>query len=418
MKSTELKINHGKITLGKVFFYFVIIDVLFLPYFKYFVMPNSLIFVVIWTVINIKKIKTDFDFKVFIILFYFVLLSSFVSYFFTPHTLNGYSNIWGDNIKRPFQLLSSFLYYFYLKTYLKSNSFSLKKILLLFILFADILALISILNIGLYFDIKEMFSVRDPFIDNFFITTDDYFFRYSYLWVDPNSIGYIIGVVGFYLMINEKLSSIQILFVIISMLLILITCMSSGALLAVSIVFVLLVGIYLKRLCINFSIKIKKKEIFSLLISICILLIVGLNIETMSNLKVFNYGLDRIFGNSSESRKTIYQYIITNKNMLKSLFIGNGYTLIVDNAIKRPHSDHLRIIYGYGWIAYLSIILFLFRKRKGIAFHHHFFLIPGFVAFSINSLIDEQKVFVVFLILLAATVFKKKVIRETHTRGS
>ncbi|WP_338778804.1 hypothetical protein [Metabacillus sp. FJAT-52054] len=377
--------------------YFIIIDILFFPYFKYFVIPYSLVIVFLWTLRNYSKLKVGLDFKLFIFISFFVLLSTFLSYFYTPHFINGY-DIWGDNLKRPIQLLSSFLYYFYFTTKLKCVFIPIKNILLVFILFVDALAIITIFDVAMYFDIKNLFSVRDPFVDYYYATTNDYFFRYSYLWVDPNNAAYILVSVCIFLVFNEKLNSLTRLFIFLSIGLILITCMSTGAFLAMAIV--MLFSLFSAMRNIKFNITFRKKDLFILLFSVFIIFILLLNINSLLNFDMFNYSLNRVTENNPESRESVYDDLLKTE-LIKNVVIGDGYTLTKDGQIRRPHSDHFRIIYGYGFLAYFSLLLLLFRKRKGSKFSKHIFIIPAFICFSINSIVDEQKIFIIYLILLA-----------------
>ena len=84
---------------------------------------------------------------------------------------------------------------------------------------------------------------------------------------------------------------------------------------------------------------------------------------------------------------------------------GRGYTLFIDQSPIRPHSDHIRIFYSYGLICYILVIYLFFKNIFNVKF---LFIIPAFIAFSINSLIDEQKLFALFLIILAIRQCQQK----------
>ena len=68
-----------------------------------------------------------------------------------------------------------------------------------------------------------------------------------------------------------------------------------------------------------------------------------------------------------------------------------------DGAPFGTHSDHFRFLYGYGFLAWGGTVYLLFRDMLGRAAP---FAIPALVAFSINSLVDEQKLFCLFLCAL------------------
>lgn len=395
-----------------IMFYFVLIDTLFLPYFKYFVMPISLPFLSIWFVTNLKFIKNDFEFKIFVIICFFILISTISSYLYIPKEINGY-NIWSDNFKRCFQLLSTFIYYFYIKSYRYKNERNIVKIFILFLFAVDILAILSIVDIGAYFQIKNFLGVRDPFMDPFYITTTEHYFRYSYLWIDPNNCAYIVATVGAYLIINHKLTFIENVFVAISVGLILLVSMSTGALVSVIIVIIAFLLTTKYKIVVNKRYKLKNICIF--IASLIFLIILAIFIlPEIGEVGVFDHGINRMINNEGESRLEVYFRILREKSILTHLLIGEGYTVVINNIIRRPHSDHLRIIFGYGGIVYICLIIFLFRIRKSISLKKHIFIIPAFICFSINTLLDEQKIIIIFLTLIALMKCNQKEVSKNE----
>jgi hypothetical protein len=114
---------------------------------------------------------------------------------------------------------------------------------------------------------------------------------------------------------------------------------------------------------------------------------------------LIKYAFERIFKSDDTSkggfRFEIWTSIVT---QLIPLPIGIGYNLVVGVvSIGSPHSDFLRLIYSYWVISVLAVSVFLFGKFKKI----EPLIIPAIIAFSINTLIDEQKVFALFLSFLA-----------------
>jgi hypothetical protein len=93
-------------------------------------------------------------------------------------------------------------------------------------------------------------------------------------------------------------------------------------------------------------------------------------------------------------RPTHYVWAATH---LLPLPLGRGYSLFQDGDSFRPHSDHLRLLYSYGVIAYLATIYLLFRRLSSAPL----LVLPALIAFSINSLIDDNKLMGLFLSLLA-----------------
>jgi hypothetical protein len=58
----------------------------------------------------------------------------------------------------------------------------------------------------------------------------------------------------------------------------------------------------------------------------------------------------------------------------------------------------------------ISVLIFFFGKVKGI-FH---IIIPALIAFSINTLLDEQKLLVLFLSLLSIELFSGNRVRSKN----
>jgi hypothetical protein len=79
--------------------------------------------------------------------------------------------------------------------------------------------------------------------------------------------------------------------------------------------------------------------------------------------------------------------------------IGAGYVISMNGVWCNPHSDHLRMLYSYGIVAYACIAAEAFKGKY--ASRRFLFLIPVICAFSINSLIDEPRFLLATFILVA-----------------
>ena len=397
--------NINTTKLEQTLYYFIIIDILFLPYLNFFVIPISLPFLFIWYCFNLKKIKICFDLKLTLGISFCVLISTISSFLYIPNYINDL-NIWSENLKRALQLISSFIYIFYIYYFNYIKVRNIKKILLYFIGFVDIFAIIYFINLNFYYNIKLTIGIHDPFMDFYYTTTTDMFARFSYIWSDPNSIGYIIVGVGLYLLINEKSSQIEKIFIYISMIFIILCTMSTGAMIALIICMIMKFLFSIRN--IKVYVKYRYRDILFFMISILIISFALINIPKLSEINIFNYSINRIESNSTDSRIDIYTNLLINKNPIKNILLGEGYNIILDNQLKRPHSDHLRILYAYGGIVYILILILLFRKYKKEKVINYLYKIPFFICFSINTLIDEQKILIIMLILITYERVKYK----------
>ncbi len=381
---------------------FIFIDLLLFPNFPLFIMPLSLP-VVAW-MIGLKKIRVakDKEFIVYLLLGILVLASVLLSFLQTSSNFGG-MNVWMENIKRGFQLLTSFLYYFIIKNSSIKSQINLKKIMMIFVATYSLLGVISYLDIALYFRILELLGINNPFVSDWFLRQRIELFRYAYIWIDPNNAAYAFQMVIFYMLLNEKLKSVEKLYLYFSLILSLVLSMSTGALLSASIFFALYFMIKLKN---STRIKTSYRKIFSgalaivsgLVIIGSIFLISGESLNFISS-----YSFERMLDNTGGGRLGKYTFMF--KDKFPNL-IGEGYILIREGNFFRPHSDHLRFVYSYGLVAYFISLWFLFRHA--IYSSKYLFVIPGFMAYSINSLIDEQKILLVLLSLIAYVKYKSK----------
>jgi len=379
---------------------FIFIDLLLLPNFPLFIMPLSLP-VVVW-MIGLKKIRIvkDKEFIICLLLGILVLVSVLLSLLQTSSNFAG-MNVWIENIKRGFQLLTSFLYYFIIKNSSVKSQINLKKIMMIFVATYSLLGVISYLDIALYFRILELLGINNPFVSDWFLRQRIELFRYAYIWIDPNNAAYAFQMIIFYMLLNEKLKPVEKMYLYFSLILSLVLSMSTGALLSTFIFFALYFMIKLKN---SIRIKTSYRKIFSgtltivsgLVIIGIIYLLSGENLEFISS-----YSFERMLDNTSGGRLEKYAFMF--KDKLPNL-IGEGYILIREGYFFRPHSDHLRFMYSYGLVAYFISLWFFFRHA--IYSSKYLFVIPGFMAYSINSLIDEQKILLILISLIAYTKYK------------
>lgn len=376
---------------------FIFIDILLFPNFPLFVMPISLPVVIGAIVLKKVRIKLDKELLVYLILSFLVLTSVILSFLQSPQYL-GTMNVWMENIKRAFQLLTAFSYYFILKNSLNNTSISIKKILFSFMMFYIILGIVASLNIGIYFRILDLMGINNPFVSDWFLVQQDERYRYSYLFIDPNNAAYALQMVAFYMLLNESLKPLEKIFIYVTIFLSIIFSMSTGSILSAVIFFTLFIVSKLKKVS-NYRTSFNNILKYTISYSFAIL-IVGISVYFLKDMfsNITEYSLNRISGNTDGGRLAKYTYMFSDK--IPNL-IGEGYVQIRNGNFFRPHSDHLRFLYSYGILAYLISLWFIFRKA--IFDSRFLFVIPGFMAYSINTLIDEQKVLIILLLLVAYT---------------
>ena len=406
MFKEKIKANEEKI--DKFVFYFSIIDILFFPYIWFFSTNYSLIIVCLWTLFKLKQLIHTREFKISIILVALMFFSTILSFFCHPRTLSTGDEIWIQNIKMMIQYASYFVYYMMFVYCFKKYDMKVKNILLAFLGFTVILAIIYCIS-------KDWFATIKPFwnnVDSYTIWYKmgwDIQYRYNFTWTDPNNPAYAFIAVMTFLLLNVKTSVIEKIFVCIATIFLLICTMSTGG--ALSLILVV-IGIFI------FSIIPKIKEKKSKLNRKKVLTIIGISLlailalififKQLQKTAIYQEAITRIIGNADEgssSRIEIWKEILSGNNIFKNVLLGTGgRQVIIDNEmIIHPHSGHLYFIYAYGMIFYVIFMYEFFRIRKGVSIKQSLFEIPVFIGFTINTIVGEQKFVILYLLLYTMT---------------
>ncbi|QWE29003.1 O-antigen ligase family protein [Polynucleobacter sp. AM-7D1] len=380
--------------LMKFLVYFSLIDITILPYFKYFIVPYSLPLIVVSSLIIILKSKKDYYYYLFIIILVSVIISLLASLIIFPY--NQYAT---NNVKRACQLITTFAYFFSVKWISTKFNINYRLPLYLYILIIGVLAHLFILDP--ISTLEMMRNFYGPLVTEQEIVLVHY--RFAYLFSDPNTSSYffLIAVAPALIALKDR----PTWFVILSALgmMIIFIGQSRGAMLIFP---VILLFTYFYNAG-NYSINYIFPRIapFFLIIgsSIAIfLLYFYLNADSIVLKKAYIRLLssDGSYANGGHRFSIWLQGI----DYYLPLPFGRGYSLYMNNELYFPHSDVIGILYRYGFIALFAIIFFLFNR-----FSASFTLfLPGFMAFFINSLVDEQKVFSLFLMLLAFYLNEQK----------
>ena len=406
MLKERLKVNEEKI--DKFVFYFSIIDILFFPYIWFLSTNYSLIIVCLWTLFKLKQLIHTREFRISIILVALMLASTILSFFCHPKNLSTGDEIWIQNIKMMIQYASYFLYYMMFIYCFKKYDMKVKNILLAFLGFAVILAIIYSIN-------KDWFASIKPFwnnVDSYTIWYNEGVqiqYRYNFTWTDPNNPAYAFVAVMAFLLLNVKTNLIEKIFVCSATIFLLICTMSTGG--ALSLILVV-IGIFI------FSIMPKIKEKKPKLNRKKVLIIIGISLlailafififKQLQNTAIYQEAIARIIGNADEgssSRIDIWKRILNNTNIFSNIFVGTGGRQVIINNenIIAPHNGHLYFIYAYGMIFYVIFMYEFFRIRKGVSIKQSLFEIPVFIGFTINTIVGEQKFIILYLLLYTMT---------------
>jgi hypothetical protein len=365
-------------------------------------MPFSLPLVAAFLILNgdFKINRNHFAF--FSSLSFLVIVSVLISFFVFG------SEYVGENIKRAIQFLTSFFYFsfFYYLVVNENHGVISKKIIILFLVFFFLLSALF------YFDPLYTNSVLKSLYGKTVTSAEvvEFHQRFAYFFVDPNTAAYFFILACMPLFLTTKSKALLLLLASIMVFCVL-TTQSRGGLLVLFLCMALSASFWISK----FNV-IQKFLSFTVLLFIFIILIVFLDGAGLTDQFEPSSKFNRVVDSDSyfnDSRIKIWTSIVTSFDPYP---LGRGYVLDSDGGILKPHSDALRIIYSYGFIAF--IIFFSFLIYLLIKFP--IYVLPAFVAFIANTLIDEQKFFALFLclagILVALSDLKIKNRREIYLR--
>jgi len=408
--------NNKESFFDKFVFYACVIDCLFLPYIWFVSIPYTMPLLLLWFIRKFQIVKTDMryksEYKLFTILFILMSLSTVFSFILAPQY--AYKNI-------VFLILytAMFLYYFMFLYYIDQYQFTLEKFLVLFIIFVVILAALFNIDKGFYHNVILFWNQRSGISINDTAYHDYVGYRYTFIWMDANNIGYMMDAIVLYLWCNEKTSFFIKTFSLLSLLFVLVSCMSNGAFLSFGIAFGLYFIVKIPDLWKSHSIKKYKVtpiNMLMLLITLFALYKIIPQIPSYLESGIAMESFERISSNSGDGRFVIWQTVIQSVNFFEFILIGKGGVTLVDGLKFAPHNGHFYWILGYGFIAYFIFMYLVFRKRKVTSLKKYIWIAPILIGFTVNVLLGEIKMMSIIMLLIACSS-SAKYLRGSQTSG-
>jgi hypothetical protein len=375
-----------RLVLAKWLGYFMLVDLLFLPYFQLLIMPFSLPIVFGWLVFGGVKLRSN---KYLALLFFLslgVAVSLGISIF--DARLAEYQM---ENLKRAVQLLSTFAYFFFFLWLAREVDLRIQGIAAMFLVWFALLATAFYLDPTGASETIRLFYGR-------LVTSEETLslhLRFPYQFTDPNTAAYFFLIAVAPLMTSRRsgLAFAILTAVVVSLLFL---TQSKGALMALALM--VLLTLYPPDQFMKAIFSVRRTLVLLLLVLIAYFAFVWLTDIFDSN-TLLKRAYERIFESQDQiasggSRFGIWAYFAENFTPLP---FGRGFILLIGGISERPHSDFVRMTFSYGVIALVAIVVFLFGRLRSFPA----VIIPGLMAFLINSLIDEQKLFALYLSLLA-----------------
>lgn len=376
---------------------FIFFDILFLPYAPSFVIPISLIPMVMVSVfLKIKFHGLKYQL--------YLLLSLSVTLACLGSILNPSTSDWArDNFLRMAQFLTSGLYFFIIASLVKEYSLKLPiKIVYIFVTYQLIILALFIVDAPAVISSLRMFYGSGMVSESAF----EFNSRFAYMFQDPNTAAYffLLAIAPIFTPLLDLSRRVKfrrflfLLYAIFALSYIGIT-QSFGATISLFIASLYFVWHYSK------SSRLFPLNVVVNLSLILFLLTAVVFIALDYNDRITTSGA--ILAKFDLSNQYVWDYILTGgkrfiiwSKTFEYFGAGNGYgygfSLISDGVPWGPHSDWLHFFYAYGIVGLLCLTYFLFYRNSLSVFY----LAPVLMAMTINSLINEQKLFVLYLIFL------------------
>lgn len=387
MRALGLKYSTSFIDYFLVFFVF---DLLFMPYLAAST-PMSFFILILMSFSLFSNVKKN------VLVTYFLIIVIMLSSALNGLTLYSTGSV--DNLKRVVQmsLVLSLIFLNFEKVNLYFVTNRIVSILVIFVFYMLALLIISLFSPELYIQFLNTFSPND--IEMIYLNVEMY--RFSYVFSDPNSFGYLCVFLITFLFFYGG-SSFLILTVYIIIAFLVLSTQSRGALLA----FVAVTSIFLISK-IRFSLRTFYFIIFLFTLFFVLfqvfqdyLLFIQESFEKRSEIE------EAMGTGMGGGRDKKYAYLLENFNFN---VVGTGYTLFINGLEFRPHSDFIRMILSYGFLFPIIFSSFFYSLRFKNILLCFCFLFP----FLLNSVVDDYRLFTIFTIFFLLFKYDDKIENST-----
>lgn len=385
----------------KFVFWFSVIDIFFLPYFPLISVSFSVPLIAVWMFFHFKELFTGKESIMFLFMCLFMVFGTLIGILY-PEELR-WETTFGTTVKRFFQYIICFGYYFFYRAFFKRNRININKILMYFAFYATIFAIFFLVSPRTYAEIKIIINPVDNHTARYLAGT--HLYRFNYLWTDPNNIAYLLDAVVLWFALDAKETFKNKLVILALASLVNLSTASNGGMiiLFVSLMFVILRQILLLRR----ESKIRLGTLHTIVVAGLIIFVV-LRFTPIYQI-VKTELVDKLFarlmyystsGNLSGGRFNDLRIAFEYLNPIL-LFCGvgkEGFT---------TENGHLYWIGMYGVPAYIAFMSIAFGKFKEVPWERYIWVFPMFVAFTLNIAIGEFKWLAIFFLLLAASRYMK-----------
>lgn len=378
---------------------FVAFDICLVPYIRQVRSLPSMLLLVVWYVLNFRRIKINKEFVAFILTLLAIVASACVGIVVLPKTVPSYSagviNILSNMIAYSVIYIYVFLYYFFFRTLVQKYQITLKKTLRVLYLVICIFAVYYLLSPSGFYSIRNLWTMSGE-VQEASLELSTYY-RYTFSFSDPNNIA-IMTVAIMIIIFEEHAEKEWIKYVaLFECIIVLLASMSTQGIIAFALYAVIKVGQMLID-ALRGKKNVRKATVYVMLVAAIVMCVA---IPLVLENEVVSLALGRMSGNSGSfsMRFEIWKSLLKGKNLLSYLLVGNGCTVVLDGKAVSTHNGHLYLIFAYGGIAYIAFMYVFFRKKKHVAWQDWWYKLPLLICFTINvGLIDARYSFVMAML--------------------
>ena len=386
----------------KLLFLFIIIDILFLPYFPLMSVSFSVPLVILWGTSHIRTLFKGKEANIILLIILLMLISTLINPLFSGKTVLQTS--FSTAVKRYFQYAISLCFLLCCKEAFYLYEIKLDEILFAFVIYVCIFAILYFVFPYHYASVKHVVSRVDLHTYRFLLGNVTY--RFNYLWADPNNIAYAIVGVESFLLMKGNLGITKQYTLIGCTAFIVLASSSAGGMISFVLVNLLVIA---NKMITNPSYYFNYKPIsiymFFLSILIVVLLITQTDIfsKVLGNLLIKFQDRMTTYRAGSDISGGRWEDFLGAISMLTPwmLFLGGGQEGFTTEI------GHIYLIGMYGFLVYVGFIILLFGKFKNQKICDYIWILPFFIGFTMNIGIGEYKWLAIFIVLLSFCRYAK-----------
>ncbi len=387
--------------IEEIMFLFIVIDILFLPYFTLMTVSYSVPIVWLWAIYNHKILFRGREGKIILAAILIMFVSTCINPIYSSTVV--LETTFSTSVKRLIQYITLFFLLIFFKEIFKKYNKNIDKILLIFLLYVFVLSCLFFLFPYKYGTLKLAINPSDNHTRRFLQGILVY--RFNFLWTDPNNVAYAVTGIEIYLLLRGKLSTLKKFFVLASSMFIILATASAGGIVSFIVGnFLLFLSVIFNNSSLTVKVKINTLLIGFFLIVLSVIILFQTNMFESIVIPMVTKFQNRMAvyqtsNNITGGRLDDFKHSIAIMSPI-FLFIGSGHEGFTTEI------GHLYLIGMYGAIAYVCYMNIFFGRFGNQKRRDYVWIVPFFIGFTMNICIGEYKWLAIYLLLLAVCRYR------------